>query len=77
MPWKQIVAQAVHDLRTPLSSLRVTLEVLRMTPSDPEAHAKLIGMMGRQVDLIADLLETLSKDPGTLVARSGKGPETD
>jgi hypothetical protein len=67
-PWKQIVAKAVHDMRTPLSSMRISLEVLRMTGADAQQRGKLIAMLDKQVDELAGLLEMLSKDPCAFVA---------
>lgn len=69
-PWAQILANAVHDMRTPLSAMRVTLEVLRITTSDTEGSSKLVGMLDNQVNELAEMLEILVKNPGAYAAPS-------
>ena len=69
LPWKEIVGKAVHDMKTPLSSLRVTLEILRMTSGGSEAHGKLIAMLDNQVNELARQLDTLANDPAAILSR--------
>ncbi|MES2920575.1 MAG: histidine kinase dimerization/phospho-acceptor domain-containing protein [Verrucomicrobiota bacterium] len=69
LPWKEILPKAVHDMRTPLSSMRVTLEILRMTCGESEAHGKLIAMMEKQVNELAVQLHTLATDPAAVLSR--------
>lgn len=63
LPWKQIVAKAVHDMRTPLSSMVTTLEILRLLPADREKSLKMISLLDRQVEELSRQLETLVTDP--------------
>ncbi len=63
MPWKQIVAQAVHDMRSPLSSMVTTIEILRMLSTDSDRSGKMIGMLERQVEQLSKQLETLVNHP--------------
>jgi signal transduction histidine kinase len=69
LPWKEIHAKAVHDMKTPLSSMRVTLEILRMTCGDSEPHGKLIAMLDTQVNEIARQIDTLAKNPAAVISR--------
>jgi len=69
LPWKKIIPKAVHDMKTPLSSMRVTLEILRMTSADAEAHGKLIVMLEKQVNELAEQLDTLVTDPAAILTR--------
>jgi len=70
-PWQQVVSRAVHDMRTPLSAMKTTLEVMRLTQGDPEKSAKLISMMERQATELAELMERLAKDPDSYRAPLG------
>lgn len=65
LPWDEILLTAVHDIRTPLSSMLVTLEVLRDLHGGSEPSAKLIAMLDRQVMGVSDLLERLLRDPAS------------
>ncbi|MES2657997.1 MAG: histidine kinase dimerization/phospho-acceptor domain-containing protein [Verrucomicrobiota bacterium] len=67
LPWKQIVAQTVHDMRTPLSTMRATVEILRMTSEKGGDQSKLIGSLDTQIDELAAQLETLLKSPQEIV----------
>ena len=66
--WPEIVSKAVHDLRTPLSSIRTTLEIFRMIPGDSAKQAKLLGVLDKQVDELSNLLETLMENPATFAS---------
>lgn len=63
LPWKQIVAKAVHDIRTPLSTMHTTLEILRILPAGSSEHGRIIGILETQVNDIAGQLEILIADP--------------
>ncbi len=74
MPWKQIVAKAVHDMRTPLSCMRTTVEILRLLPTDSDQRRGVIGSLETQIDLIARQLELLMASPESfLVKKAGEG----
>ena len=51
--------RAVHDLGSPLSAIRVLLQVVRLTEDEPERKAELLDMMESQVDEMAVGLEAL------------------
>ncbi len=70
-PWEQIVRNAVHDLRTPLCSISFTLEVMRMSPADPQAQSQLRLMLNEKVKEMDLLLETLVIDPASFASKSG------
>jgi signal transduction histidine kinase len=61
--WQELVAKAVHDMRTPLSGMKTAIEVLRLAQGDPDKVARIISMMERQATELAGLLERLAKDP--------------
>lgn len=63
LAWPEIVSKAVHDMRTPLSSIRTTLEIFRMVAGGSEKQMKLVGVLDRQVDELNGLMETLLNDP--------------
>lgn len=75
LPWKHIVAKSVHDMRTPLSCLRTTVEILRMTSSGDERQAKLVGLLDVQIDELTAHLEKLLHHPEQIVQRAPH-PET-
>ncbi len=64
LPWREIVSHAVHDLGTPLSAMRTSLEILRLAGSDPETAAKMIGLLEAQIDAVATQIVALRDDPG-------------
>lgn len=71
------VANASHELRTPISAIRVAVETLEtLSPSDKAMYPKLIAMLGnhthRLEELVRDLLD-LSKLEST---ESSLHPET-
>ena len=65
LPWAEIVSSAVHDMRTPLSSMRTTLEIVRMLNSQSEKTTALIDKLDKQVLEIAACLERLQRDPSS------------
>lgn len=69
LPWERIIARSTHDMKTPLSSIRVTLEVLRMTCAGSEAHLTLLAMIDSQVNDLARQVDTLATDPAAVIAR--------
>jgi hypothetical protein len=63
--WQQFLTRSIHDMRTPLSSMRVALEVMRVTGDDAEARRKLLGILNSNVDELAEMLEIFLKElPG-------------
>lgn len=70
LPWNQIVAKSVHDMRTPLSCLRTTVEILRMTSGGDERQAKLVGLLDVQIDELTAHLEKLLHHPDQIVQRA-------
>ena len=69
LPWEQLVAQAVHDMRSPLSTMTTTLAVLRMAIADPAKAEKLLTILERQTAELTTHLERLVDDPGSYVAK--------
>jgi len=67
LPWKKIVTTAVHDIRTPLSSLRTSVEILKMNRLDDEQTRKLMTMMNRQIEAISNQLEALVNRPDSFL----------
>jgi signal transduction histidine kinase len=67
LPWKNIVEKSVHDMRTPLSCLRTTVEILRMTSGNDERQLKLVGMLDVQIDELTSHMERLLHHPGQIV----------
>ena len=57
----EFLATLAHELRNPLAPIRNGLQVMRLTPGDPEATERIRSMMERQlgqmVHLIDDLLD--------------------
>jgi PAS domain S-box-containing protein len=57
----EFLATLAHELRNPLAPIRTGLDLLRMTPSDPQAAERVHGMMERQlghlIHLVDDLLD--------------------
>lgn len=65
LPWEELIAKAVHDMRSPLSTMNTTLAVLRMAISDPVKAEKLIGILERQSADLTEQLNRLLNDPGS------------
>ena len=65
LPWEQLVAKAVHDMRSPLSTITTTLAVLRMAAADPAKSDRLIGILERQTEDLTEQLNRLVSDPGS------------
>ena len=61
----------VHDLGSPLSAIRVLVEVLRLTEDDLQKKAELLDMMESQVAEMAIGLEALVQ---YLTPLEGGGP---
>lgn len=70
LPWQDIVDKAVHDMRTPLSTLRTSLEVLRMLPQESEKRPRLMTILDEQVDEMTSLLNLLATQPVSFLARN-------
>jgi two-component system sensor histidine kinase MprB len=60
---RQLVADASHELRTPVTSLRTNIEILQQQGQrmDPEEHRRLLGDVVEQIEeltlLISDLID--------------------
>lgn len=66
LPWEQIVRQAVHDMRTPLSSMLTTVAVLRQlqtTSTVPPQWERMIDLLERQVQTLSGQLVCLHDAP--------------
>lgn len=66
LPWEKIIRQAVHDMRTPLSSLLTTVAVLRQlqaTSTVPAQWERMIDLLERQVQTISGQLVRLHESP--------------
>jgi two-component system sensor histidine kinase MprB len=63
---RQLVADASHELRTPVTSLRTNIEVLAESELDPRDRARLIADVQAQAeelsDLVTDLIELARGD---------------
>lgn len=68
-PWQEIVDRAVHDMRTPLSTLRTSLEVLKMLPTDSEKRVRLMEILDQQVEEMTFLLTQLRTQPQSFLQR--------
>lgn len=64
LPLNAIVAKSVHDMKTPLSCMRTTLEILRLTAGDAERQAKPINILDAQISELTAILDHLSKETG-------------
>jgi hypothetical protein len=65
LPWDEILNVAVHDMRTPLSSMRSTLEIIRMLNPDCAKTSTLVDKLDKQVMEIAAHLDRLCSDPAS------------
>ena len=68
---RQLVADASHELGTPLTSIRTNVEVLaRRSDLSPEAReallADLVGQLGEMSGLVTGLVELASEEPSEL-----------
>jgi hypothetical protein len=66
LPWDKIVRQAVHDMRTPLSSMLTTVGVLRQlqgTTTVPPQWERMIDLLERQVQTLSGQLGRLHESP--------------
>jgi two-component system sensor histidine kinase CiaH len=73
---QQFVADASHELRTPVALIKATTEVIARDPDQPvRASAELLADVQRETDhlgrLIADLLQLARLDSGQLAAELG------
>ena len=66
LPWEKIVRQAVHDMRTPLSSMLTTVAVMRQlqaTSTVPAQWERMIDLLERQVQTLSGQLGCLHESP--------------
>ena len=57
----QQLAETLHDMGSPLTAMRVLLEVLRRTDQNSASRNELIGLLDNQVTEMAGCLESLLK----------------
>lgn len=69
LPWKEIIGNAAHDMRTPLSCMRTTLEVLRLLNSSSEQNTQMIEILEKQIDSLAGQVNALVENPTTYLKR--------
>jgi len=70
LPWEQIVRQAVHDMRTPLSSMLTTVAVLRQLQASstvPPQWERMIDLMERQIQTLTEQLVRLHESPDSFL----------
>ena len=59
---QEILASFAHDLRSPLTSLRTGIEVLKLSPKDSGQMEKVIKMLERQTAEMSRLLDVMTAE---------------
>jgi nitrogen-specific signal transduction histidine kinase len=62
MPWKQIIGSAAHDMRTPLSCMRTSVEVMRMLATS-EQDTRMMDILEKQIDTLVEQVDDLVNNP--------------
>ncbi|MCU0748456.1 MAG: hypothetical protein MUF13_02810 [Akkermansiaceae bacterium] len=73
VPWPAVVARAVHDMRSPLSTMGTSLELLRMLPPDSDKRSRIMQILDEQVAEMTMLLNQLSTHPQAFLDESAHG----
>ncbi|RYD34786.1 MAG: hypothetical protein EOP85_19540 [Verrucomicrobiaceae bacterium] len=60
-PLNAAVAKALHDMRTPLSCMRTTVEILRMTQGNAEQQEKSLGLLEAQMREMNEVMNKLAE----------------
>ena len=71
---RRFTADAAHELRSPLTAVRLQLELLRRAPNEHErrdAETSLEAGVERSIRLVQQLLELARQDPSDHTAREG------
>lgn len=70
VPWPAVVSRAVHDMRSPLSTIGTSLELLRMLPPDSDKRSRIMQILDEQVAEMTMLLNQLSSHPHAFLDES-------
>lgn len=65
LPWPEIIRQATHDLRTPLSSIVMAASVLRQLPPESAEvdRERMLALLEREVGVLSECVRRLAESP--------------